>query len=217
MGKMHAEGVTLVETLAVIAVVASVITVGIPAFQGFVATSQMSASVNEVVSHLFLARSEAIKRGTTVAVCATANPGDLDPTCSAAASLADGAIVFVDDNGNAMLDAAERRDGANLDPNPIAVFAALPDDVADNSSWGNGGGGAPFYAAFDASGFRVNPGGAATPSLINLQFCDHRGDVDTGGGIAAGRWLRINANGRAELITERARLQSPENPLGGCP
>ena len=59
---------------------------------------------------------------------------------------------------------------------------------------------------------------AAPPSanLTDLQFCDHRGDVDTGGGIAAGRWIRLTPNGRPQLVRERARLQSVDNPLGGC-
>ena len=62
MGKMHAEGVTLVELLVTLAVVATVLTLGIPTFTAFLQNNRMSAAANDVLSSMHLARSEALKR-----------------------------------------------------------------------------------------------------------------------------------------------------------
>ena len=45
---------------------------------------------------------------------------------------------------------------------------------------------------------------------------DARGDVDTGGGVAAGRWIQIGVTGRPQLYRMQAEVQSAANPVGGC-
>ena len=47
----------------------------------------------------------------------------------------------------------------------------------------------------------------------NLLFCDDRGDYDTGGGRAAGRWINIGGAGRPRIYAKRADVQGA---LGGC-
>ena len=47
----------------------------------------------------------------------------------------------------------------------------------------------------------------------NLLLCDHRGDVDTGGGVAAGRWINIRGTGRPRIYADQADVQAW---LGGC-
>ncbi|MDJ0926956.1 MAG: GspH/FimT family pseudopilin [Gammaproteobacteria bacterium] len=207
MGKMHAEGVTLIELMVVLAVLATVLSVGIPAFNQFTAANRMTASVNDVMAALQLARSEAIKRRGTVTVCASANPEAVIPACAASGGLTQGWIVFTDLNSNAAVDPGE----------PIlASGAAAPADIAANSSFANGGAGNPCYAAFGDDGRLANLAAPPSANLTDLQFCDHRGNVDTGGGIAAGRWIRLSPNGRPQLVRERARIQGVDNPLGGC-
>ena len=207
MGKMHAEGVTLIELLVVIAVVATVLSVGIPAFTAFVANSRMAAAVNEVVAALQLARSEAIKRRAVVTVCASSDPLAAEPGCAAAGGLTQGWIVFSD------LD----RDGQR-DPGEAVIASGAPAaaDIDAHSAFANGGAGEPCYVAFGADGRLATLMAPPSANVTHLQFCDARGDVDTGGGIAAGRWVRLSATGRPQLVRDRARLQSADNPLGGC-
>lgn len=202
MGQMHEEGVTLIELMVALAVTAILLTVGIPAFTDFIATNRMSAAVNDVVSSLQLARSEAIKRRALVTVC----PSTDGASCTGG-GLEQGWIVFADNNGNAQADAGE---------DVLSAHGPLAADIGGSMSWDNGGGGDPCYAAFDSKGFLRNLPLAPVGSLLNLQFCDSRGDHDTGGGIAAGRWLQLAVTGRPQVISNRALLQGAENPLGGC-
>ena len=83
---MHAEGVTLIELLVALSVMAIVLTLGVPAFTDFFASGRMSAAANDVVSAMHLARSEAIKRRRSVTVCASGNASSPNPACSAAAN-----------------------------------------------------------------------------------------------------------------------------------
>jgi hypothetical protein len=54
-------------------------------------------------------------------------------------------------------------------------------------------------------------------STTDIQICDTRGDRDTGQGVAAGRWIRIQPTGQPEIRRLRADLQDTDiNPLGGC-
>ena len=207
MGKMHAEGVTLIEVLVALSVMAIVLTLGVPAFTDFLAASRMSAAANDVVSAMHLARSEAIKRRQSVTLCASENASTPNPGCSGAANPGVGWLVFVDDDGDAALDAGELI---------LTVHGPLPEAIQLNSAWGNGGDGAPFYAAFSETGLRQDLPAAGSRSLIDVQLCDDRGDRDAGGGIAAGRWVQLAATGRPQLFRERALIQGAGNPLGGC-
>ena len=103
MGKMLQEGVTLIELLVTLSIVAIIVAVGVPALRDFFAMNQMSAAVNDLVTSLHLARSEAIKRETTATLCPSANWDSPNPTCTPLGSLADGWIVVADPAGNAIV------------------------------------------------------------------------------------------------------------------
>lgn len=66
-------GFTLIELLVTLAVAAILLTVAVPNFQMFVMNSRMASQANEIVGALSLARSEAVKRGAQVSVCASSN------------------------------------------------------------------------------------------------------------------------------------------------
>lgn len=61
-------GFTLIELLVTLAVLAIVLAIAIPGFQGMVNRNQVAATTNNLVSALALARSEAVKRATRVTV-----------------------------------------------------------------------------------------------------------------------------------------------------
>lgn len=193
-------GFSLVEILFVLAVAAIALGIGVPAFATLVANHRMTAATNDLVSTLHAARSEAIKRQVTVTLCPTVEG---DGPCLPNGSLASGWTVFVDRNGD-----------ANISADDVIVqrHAALPSQLRDGLTVNPAA--APGYIIFSGTG---SVGTAALPdSLTDIQLCDSRGDVDTGGGVAAGRWIQIHPTGRLELHRNRDILQGERSPLGGC-
>ena len=85
-------GFTLVELLITIVVVSILLAAGVPAFQSFIKNSRVTSQTNDLISTIQLARSEALKRGTNMVVCASSN----QTTCTGKDTWADGWIVFSD-------------------------------------------------------------------------------------------------------------------------
>ncbi len=205
MGKMHSEGVTLVELMVTLAVVGIVLSFGIPTFSEFFQNNRMTAAANDLVSSMHLARSEALQRRAPVIVCASNNASTANPTCNGAADFGAGWVVFADPNANGLLDADEA---------VISARGALPESIANNSALS--GPGTPVYIAFGGNGFRLDIADLGTPSVTDLQLCDERGDQEISGGLAAGRWVRVSVTGHPRVFADRGLLQGADNPLGGC-
>ncbi|WP_108446957.1 GspH/FimT family pseudopilin [Halomonas denitrificans] len=62
-------GLTLIELLVAIAVLAVIATIGVPSFQNFTARNEVAAEVMRIRTALALARNTAVTRRTTVSVC----------------------------------------------------------------------------------------------------------------------------------------------------
>lgn len=65
---MPQRGFTLVELLVTLIIVTIVATMAVPAFTGFLARQQLASDVNEIISVLSFARSEAIKQRNNMTV-----------------------------------------------------------------------------------------------------------------------------------------------------
>lgn len=205
MGKKHREGFTLIELLVLMMVLAMALGFGIPAFNGMNANNRMSSAANDLVSGLHAARSAALTRSRSVTVCASSDFDAEIPACDAAAPLLGGWIVFVDADTDGTVD-----DGETV----LQSHGAVAQDILAQP--GSGADRPPFqYLSFRADGFLQDIPGL-NPGINNIQLCDGRGNVDTGNGRAAGRWIAISPAGRPALIDEVAALQGDENPLGGC-
>ena len=61
-------GYTLLELLVTVAIVAIVASLAVPSFQNMIATQRVRSAANDLVASLNFARSEAVKRNTTVLV-----------------------------------------------------------------------------------------------------------------------------------------------------
>jgi type IV fimbrial biogenesis protein FimT len=87
-----AAGVTLLEMIITVSIAALLGTVAVPSFNQLMRDNERAAAVNSFVHSLYLARSEAIKRGDVVSLCKSAD----GRTCTnAAADWNGGWIVFV--------------------------------------------------------------------------------------------------------------------------
>jgi len=85
-------GLTLIELMFAITVLAILLGIGAPSFVDFVRDNRVTALTNDLVTATALARSEASKRGLPVSVCPSANA----VACSGATDWAVGWIVFTD-------------------------------------------------------------------------------------------------------------------------
>ncbi|MEZ5488965.1 MAG: GspH/FimT family protein [Gammaproteobacteria bacterium] len=168
---MH-KGFTIIELIIALAALGILLAIGLPSFQDTVEDVNTNARVKELITSLSLARSEAVKRGTDVHLCATNSAGS---DC-AAGQWSVGWIVFEDANGDAngaagSIDAGDeiiRVFGAGRSPSAITFTAAL---VTFNSMG--------FNATGTSQEFEIFPGGSIDSHARCIQLS------------AVGRPLRI--------------------------
>ncbi len=98
-----ASGMTLVELLVTVTLVAILLAVGLPSYQGITTTNRMASEMNALVGDLQYARGEAVKQGQPVTVCASGN----GTACSNSTNWANGWLMFSDANGNRSVDSGE--------------------------------------------------------------------------------------------------------------
>lgn len=182
--------------MVVLGVMAVALGVGVPVFSAIAADSRMSSATNELLASLRAARSEAITRqARRVAICPTPDgAGD----CVAGGNLGAGWTVFLDNDADGAIsvdDVVLKRHAALEATDLVGGLTISPsaDDLAFNSK-----------------------GELADVGVIDIQLCDSRGDINTGGEVAAGRWIQIGKFGQPQLARKRDKVQSDGNPLGGC-
>lgn len=66
-------GVTLIEFMVVLTIMAVLLGIGVPSFRNIALNSKLSSYTNDFVASASQARSEAFKRNATVSLCASAN------------------------------------------------------------------------------------------------------------------------------------------------
>ncbi|BAV33813.1 hypothetical protein SCL_1507 [Sulfuricaulis limicola] len=136
--------------LMVTSAVAGVLGLGAVGMTSMVQDARMTAQINQMMGHLNLARSEAIKRGIAVTLCKT----DDGAACARGSEWHAGWIIFVDNNVNRQID-----DGETI----IKIEQPL-DAIALNFA---GALNRDRYVTYKPVGM-VDPNGTFT-------FCDHRG------------------------------------------
>ncbi len=90
------KGFSLVELLFVVAILSALLALALPAFIDTIESATTDSQVKVMLTTLNLARSEAIKRGQDVSICASSDGADCD-----ADNWTEGWIVFVDNNNDA--------------------------------------------------------------------------------------------------------------------
>jgi type IV fimbrial biogenesis protein FimT len=100
-----ANGFTLVEMMIVLAISAIMVSMALPSFTGLIARNRLSSESSGLMADLMLARSEALRQGSLVTVCASAD----GQTCSNGANWASGRITFTDQGVAGTFDPATDR------------------------------------------------------------------------------------------------------------
>lgn len=92
-------GFTLTELLVTMAILVILVAIGAPQLQTFLIQRTVDSQADAFAASVRLARSEAIKRGVRVSMCASADPAATLPVCAAqgAADWSQGWLVWVDD------------------------------------------------------------------------------------------------------------------------
>ena len=140
MSTSRSRGFTLIELMVTVAIVAILVTVGIPNLRDAMIRSRLSGYVQEFYGALTLARSEAIKRGFSVSICKSSNG------TSCTGNWSDGWIIFVNKNDDspAAVDSGEEI---------LRIYPALPGNntLNANNNFTN-------YITFDRLGMANNIG-----------------------------------------------------------
>ncbi|MDD2892711.1 MAG: GspH/FimT family pseudopilin [Halothiobacillaceae bacterium] len=98
----HEQGYTLLELMMTIAILAILIAVGIPSFQAFIASTQLTTQTNNILTALSITRTQAIKNNTRATLCTSDNGIQCTST-----PWHDGWLIYVDSNQNSALDLGE--------------------------------------------------------------------------------------------------------------
>lgn len=141
-------GFTLIELLVLVAIVAILATIAVPNFSASIKNDRDISQLNNLLTSLMLARSEAIKSAADVSICAGSNT-----TCSGT-SWANGWVIYYNTSPPGVT-------------NPIIrVFPA----ISGNNTFTSDGG---YSFTFQENGTLA----PTPPAPINFTLCDPRGPV----------------------------------------
>ncbi|MEO7241277.1 MAG: GspH/FimT family pseudopilin [Variovorax sp.] len=116
----HVRGMTLVELMVTVSVMAIVVAIAVPSFATSINSTRLSSSATELSAALQLARAEAIKRNRDVVLCRSN-----DLVSCATGGQWNGWLIFVDANGNGTLDASEEIVKAGAIDSPLVLRASV--------------------------------------------------------------------------------------------
>lgn len=162
----NTKGFTLIELMVTLSVAAILIAVAVPSFGSLLSSNRISSSVSAFNQTLNLARSEAVRRGTVVSVCRSND----QMTCTDT-PWDRGWLVWVDSNGNRVLDNAEVTIRVQGALSTVISMVQAPATI-------------PF--SYNPNGFlNIAPGNA-----ITFEVCDSARTGETG------RQIRVPAVGK---------------------
>ncbi len=195
-------GFTLMELMIVLALAAVILAIGAPNFREFRQNNRLTAATNDFLASVQLARTEAVKRQTTVSICPSDDPAA--PTAGCVAGEFTRWIVFEDADDDCERSAGEplirAEIGRDTEPRSDLERERRLRAAADGSC-----------VSIASTGFTRDLGDSAS----RFVFCDARGiDVQPGTDQSLGRGIVLNRTGRAQITRDPALIASWELP---CP
>jgi type IV fimbrial biogenesis protein FimT len=151
-------GFTLLELMVTVSLSAIILTMAVPSFTITIQNNRVTTQINDFVSTLNLARTEAIKRGTRITVCKSPDASSCDTSAS---GWEQGWIVFIDS------DADETRDSGET---ILLTSEAMP---AGSILRGAPGSDVNNFVSYRASGKTTFP---LSGGEVALLLCDSRND-----------------------------------------
>lgn len=98
----RADGFTLIELIVTLVVAAIIIAVGIPGMSNLMANNRATAHTDSLITALSFARSESVKRGISVSLCAK-NAAEEGGACGGASDWSSGWFARLDAGNNEQL------------------------------------------------------------------------------------------------------------------
>jgi len=192
MNKPTQKGFTLYELMITVAIVGTVLAIGVPNMVAYSQNSRMTSTANDIHAAFHLARSEASRAKTFITICASADSMSTAPAPTCTGNWDEGYIVFLDLDGSVQTGVGE---------SILFRQGALPDGVTlkvvNNAK----------YFSFAGTGLGRGQVGA-TPALTQIVMCDDRGNVTAAGGNSAARLFVATPLGRATIQRDKTMIQN---------
>ena len=180
-------GFTIIELMCCIAILALISVLAVPGFSIFLQRLRVNQAVDELKGALYIARSEAVRRGESIKI----RKRDSFGSTSCSGSPGDwrcGWLVFIDQNNNSVFDSSGDEPDLLLysfdPPNHIAIRFTSNMSVLTVNRWGAING---VAASFNIAPQAGN-GEASTDPSHNMMLC-----VSTGGRVRANPGIKCAA------------------------
>lgn len=185
------------ELMVTLAVLAVLLSVGLPKLSIYFQSNRMVSNVNAMAGALHIARSEAIKGNIRASVCKSANPGAAAPVCTVGAGgWEDGWIVFTDNGGTVgAYDAGAGDQILRIQDGTEGKGVTV---TANNANILN-------FVSFSSRGVPKLSNGVSQSGVFRI--CDERGLTNAAGNVIA-RGMVLSASGRVRTTKDAAKVVS---------